>query len=48
LPAPGRPAELLAVLPHDRGCRLQTNADAAALVDKGALGGYPPNDIFGS
>jgi hypothetical protein len=48
LPAPGRPAELLAVLPHDRGCRFQPDADAAALVDKGALGGYPPNDIFGS
>jgi hypothetical protein len=39
LPAPGRPAKLLAVLPHDRGCRLQPNSDAATLVDIGTLGG---------
>jgi hypothetical protein len=38
---------LFTVLPHDRGCRAQPDADtAAALVDKGALGGYAPNDIF--
>jgi len=39
LPAPGRPTKLPAVLPHDRCPRLQPNADAPALVDKGALGG---------
>jgi hypothetical protein len=41
-------AELLTVLPHDRGRRLQPNADTAALIDKSALGRYPPNDIFRS
>jgi hypothetical protein len=35
---PGRPAELLAILPHDRG-RFETDADPSALVDIGALGG---------
>jgi len=39
--------ELLAILPHDRGGRLQPNADGAALVDKGAFGGDPPDDILG-
>jgi hypothetical protein len=48
LPASSRPAELLIVLPHDRGRRLQPNADTAALIDKSALGGDPPNDIFSS
>ncbi|SRR5260370_26561707 len=48
LPASSRPAELLTVLPHDRGRRLQPNADTAALIDKSALGRYPPNDIFRS
>ena len=43
-----RRAELLTVLPHDRGRRLQPNADTAALIDKSALGRYPPNDIFRS
>jgi hypothetical protein len=38
---------LLAVLPHDRGDRFQSNPDGAALVDKGALGGDPPDDIPG-
>jgi hypothetical protein len=47
LPAPGRPAKLLAVLPHDRGCRLQPNSDAATLVDIGTLGGNAPDDILG-
>jgi len=28
--------------------RLQPNADTAALIDKSALGRYPPNDIFRS
>jgi hypothetical protein len=37
---------LIAVLPHDRSRRLQPNADAAALIDKGTLGGNPPDDIF--
>jgi hypothetical protein len=41
-------AELITVLPHDRGRRLQPNADTAALIDKSALGRYPPNDIFRS
>jgi hypothetical protein len=48
LPAPRRPPELLTVLPHYRGRRLQPNADTAALVDKGALGGYSPDDILRS
>jgi hypothetical protein len=48
LPASSRLAELLTVLPHDRGRRLQPNADTAALIDKSALGRYPPNDIFSS
>jgi hypothetical protein len=48
LPASSRPAELLTVLPHDRGRRLQPNADTAALIDKSALRRYPPNDIFRS
>jgi hypothetical protein len=38
---------LLSVLPHDRGRRLQPNADLAALVDIGALGGNSPDDVFG-
>jgi hypothetical protein len=38
--------ELLSVLSHDRGCRLQPNADAAALIDKGAFGGYAPDNIL--
>jgi hypothetical protein len=46
LPAPSHPTELLTVLPHDRGRRLQPNADTAALIDKSALGRYPSNDIF--
>jgi hypothetical protein len=41
------PAELLSVLPHDRCGRLKANADGAALVDKGAFGGNPPDNIFG-
>jgi hypothetical protein len=48
LPAPGHPPELLTVLPHYRGRRLQPNANTAALVDKGALGGYSPDDILRS
>jgi hypothetical protein len=39
--------ELLAILPHDRGGRPQPDSDAAALVDKGALGGNSPDDILG-
>jgi hypothetical protein len=31
-----RPVE---TLPHDRGGRFQSNADRAALIDKGTLGG---------
>jgi hypothetical protein len=38
---------LLPILPHDRGGRPQPDSDAAALVDKGALGGDAPDDILG-
>jgi hypothetical protein len=37
---------LLAVLTHDRGGRLQPNADGTALVDECALCGDPPDDIL--
>jgi hypothetical protein len=33
--------------PHDRGGRLQPNADAAALVELGAFGGNAPDDVLG-
>jgi len=39
--------ELLAVLPHYLGRRSQPNPDPALIVDKGALGGYTPDDILG-
>jgi hypothetical protein len=39
-------AELLPVLPYDRGGRFQSNPNGATLVDKGALGGDPPYDIL--
>jgi hypothetical protein len=39
-------AELLPILPHDRGGRLQPNA--ATLVDKGTFGGYSPDNVLGS
>ena len=45
--APRRRAELPSVTPHDRRRRLQPNADSAALVDVGALGGYAVDDILG-
>jgi hypothetical protein len=32
---------------HDRSRRLQSNTDAATLVDTGALGGNSPNHILG-
>jgi hypothetical protein len=38
---------LLSVLPHDRGCRLEPYADAATLIDIGALDGNAPDNIFG-
>jgi hypothetical protein len=44
--SPGRAPELLAVLTHDHGGRLQPNADGTALVDEGALCGDPPDDIL--
>jgi hypothetical protein len=34
-------------VPHDRDRRLQADADAAALIDKGAFGGNSPDDILG-
>jgi hypothetical protein len=37
---------LLSILSDDRGRRFQPNVGAAALVDKGALRGNPPDDIF--
>jgi hypothetical protein len=39
---------LLSILPHDRDRRLQADPDAAALIDKGALGGNSLDDILGS
>jgi len=44
---PSRPPELLSVLAHNRGGRVQADADSAALVDEGALCGDPPDDIIG-
>jgi hypothetical protein len=38
---------LLSVLPRDRRRQLRPNADRAALVDNGALGGDAPADIGG-
>jgi len=43
--AAGR-SKLLSILMHNRGGRFQSNADPAALVDKGALGGNSPDDIL--
>jgi hypothetical protein len=37
---------LLPVLPYDRGSRFEADAYGSTLVDKGALGGNPPDDIF--
>jgi hypothetical protein len=48
---PGRSAtrrpKLLSVLARDRGSGLQSDTNAAALVDKSALGRNSLNDIFG-
>ena len=44
---PPRHPELVSILPHDRGGRFQPNADGAALIDKGTLGGNAPDDILG-
>jgi hypothetical protein len=38
---------LVAVLPHDRRGRFKLNADAGALVDISALGGYSTDNILG-
>jgi len=46
--APRRPAELLSVLPHNRGRGLQPDADTTPIIDIGALGGNSPDDILGS
>ena len=32
------------MLPYDRRSWLEANADGSTLADKGALGGYPPDD----
>jgi hypothetical protein len=40
-----RPPELLAVLAHDRGGRIQANAGGTPLIYEGALCGDPPDDI---
>jgi hypothetical protein len=47
LAAARRPAELLAIPPYDRSGRFEAYTDAAALVEKRALGGYAPHDILG-
>jgi hypothetical protein len=46
LVSPGRSAELLTVLTHDRGGRFLANADGIALIDEGALCGDPPDDVL--
>jgi hypothetical protein len=38
---------LVSKLPHDRGGRFEPNANRAAIIDKGTLGGDPPDDIRG-
>jgi hypothetical protein len=38
---------LVSVLPHDRGGRFEPNADGAALIDEGTLGGNASDDILG-
>jgi hypothetical protein len=38
---------LLSVPPYNRDGRLKANADGAALVDKGPLGGNPLYDVLG-
>jgi hypothetical protein len=38
---------LLAVLAYDRSRGFEADADGAALVDKGTLGGDPSDDILG-
>jgi len=45
-PLAPRRAKLLPILAHNCGGRFQSNPHAAALVDKGALGGDPPDDIL--
>ena len=44
-PTPWCP-KLVAVLPHDRCGRFKPNADAAALIDVSALGGYSTDDVL--
>jgi hypothetical protein len=38
---------LVSILPYDRAGRFEPNTYAAALIDKGALGGNAPDDTFG-
>jgi hypothetical protein len=47
LPSLGRPTKLFTIPPDDCGGRPQPDSDAAALVDKRALGGNSSDDILG-
>lgn len=38
--------KLLSILPHDRGCRFEPDADTAPVIQIGALGGNAPDDIL--
>jgi hypothetical protein len=44
--APGRPAELLTIPPHNRGRGLQPDADTTPIIDIGAPGGNSPDGIL--
>jgi hypothetical protein len=46
-PSRRRPAELLAILAHNRGGRPEPDADFAIAADKCALGGNAADNIFG-
>jgi len=47
LPAPRRPAGLPSLTPQDRCRRLRLDAEGAALVDVGAVGGEAPDEMLG-
>jgi hypothetical protein len=44
---PGRAAKLLSVLPYDRSCRFEADADATPVINIGTLDGDAPDDILG-